>query len=77
MGAGQWRRRYGATALNRAGRRGVQRNAAASAGACGDVSSAPALERAAGLSEAGLSDASAWALARLASPGGVRKDRGQ
>lgn len=75
MGAGQWRRRYGATALNRAGRRGVQRNAAASAGASGDFSSAPALERAAGLAEAGLSDASAWALARLAPEGGVRKDR--
>jgi epoxyqueuosine reductase QueG len=75
MGAGEWRRRYGATALNRAGRRGVQRNAAASAGACGDVSSAPALERTAGLAEAGLSDASAWALARLALPGGIRKDR--
>jgi epoxyqueuosine reductase QueG len=75
MGAGQWRRRYGATALNRAGRRGVQRNAAASAGACEDLASGPALERAAGLAEPGLSDASAWALARLASAGGVRKDR--
>jgi epoxyqueuosine reductase len=68
MGPGQWRRRYGATALNRAGRRGVQRNAAASAGACRDVSSEPALKRAAGLAEAGLSDASAWALARLVPP---------
>ncbi len=66
MGPGQWRRRYGATALNRAGRRGLQRNAAASAGACGDQSSLPALARAAGVSEPGLSDASAWALSRLA-----------
>jgi len=66
MGPGQWRRRYGATALNRAGRRGLQRNAAASAGACGDRSSLPALARAAGVSEPGLSDASAWALSRLA-----------
>ena len=30
MGRGEWRRRFGATALNRAGRRGLQRNAAAS-----------------------------------------------
>jgi epoxyqueuosine reductase len=66
MGPGEWRRRYGATALNRAGRRGLQRNAAASAGAAGDRSSLPALARAAGVSEPGLSDASAWALARLA-----------
>ena len=75
MGPGHWRRRYGATALNRAGRRGVQRNAAASAGACGDLASGAALQRAAGLAEAGLSDASAWALARLGSSGGIRKDR--
>ena len=74
MGGGEWRRRFGATALNRAGRRGVQRNAALSAGACADSSSGPALERAAGLGEPGLSDASAWALARLASRGGIRKD---
>ena len=66
MGPGQWRRRYGATALNRAGRRGLQRNAAASAGACGDRSSLPVLARAAGVTEPGLADASAWALSRLA-----------
>jgi epoxyqueuosine reductase len=75
MGPGEWRRRYGATALNRAGRRGVQRNAAASAGACRDLPSEPALRRAAGLSEAGLSDASSWALSRLAPAGDRRKDR--
>ncbi len=77
MGPGQWRRRYGATALNRAGRRGLQRNAAASAGACGDRSSLPALARAARISEAGLSDASAWALTRLAArdPALPRADR--
>jgi epoxyqueuosine reductase len=75
MGPGVWRRRYGATALNRAGRRGVQRNAAASAGACGDLSSEPALRRAARLSEGGLSDASSWALSRLPTPAGaMRKD---
>src|ERR1700693_738384 len=75
VGPGEWRRRYGAPALTRAGRRGVQRNAAASAGACADLSSEPALRRAAGLSEAGLSDASSWALSRLASAGVMRKDR--
>jgi epoxyqueuosine reductase len=69
MGPGEWRRRFGATALNRAGRRGLQRNAAASAGACGDRSSLPVLSRAAGVSERGLSDASVWALSRLAARG--------
>jgi len=66
MGPGEWRRRFGASALNRSGRRGVQRNAAASAGACDDSSTEPALRRGAAVSEAGLSDASAWALSRLA-----------
>jgi epoxyqueuosine reductase len=77
MGPGQWRRRYGATALNRAGRRGLQRNAAASAGACGDRSSLPVLARAAGVSEPGLSDASTWALSRLAAraPAADRADQ--
>src|SRR5215472_4916621 len=65
-GGGEWRRRWGATALNRAGRRGLQRNAAASAGACGDSSCLPALRRTARISEAGLSDAAAWAVDRLA-----------
>ena len=32
MGRGEWRRRYGATALNRAGWRGLQRNASAASG---------------------------------------------
>jgi epoxyqueuosine reductase len=68
MGPGEWRRRFGTTALNRAGRRGLQRNAAASAGACADSGSVPALRRAAAVSQAGLSDASAWALSRLAPP---------
>ena len=69
MGPGQWRRRYGRTALNRAGRRGLQRNAAASAGSAGDRRLLPALQRAAGAQEPGLSDAAAWAAARLASGG--------
>ena len=65
MGPGQWRRRFGATALNRAGRRGLARNAAASSGACGDRPLLPVLQRAAGVHEAGLSDAARWAAARL------------
>ena len=68
MGPGQWRRRYGATALNRAGRRGVQRNAAASAGSVGDRGVLPALPRAASLAEPGLADAAAWASRRLRFP---------
>ena len=66
MGPGQWRRRYGPTALNRAGRRGLQRNAAASAGSVGDRALLPALERAARVEEAGLSDAAAWAVSSFA-----------
>jgi epoxyqueuosine reductase len=69
MGPGEWRRRFGRSAFNRAGRRGVQRNAAASAGATGERSLAEQLERAARLTEPGLSDAAAWAGRRL-SPAG-------
>jgi len=65
MGPGVWRRGWGATALNRAGRRGVQRNAALSAGACGDRSALPALRRAAAVAERGLSDAASWAIRLL------------
>jgi len=68
MGPGQWRRRFGATALNRAGRRGIQRNAAASAGATNDCAVLPALARATDRSERGLADAATWARARLAAP---------
>ena len=66
-GPGQGRRRYGATALNRAGRRGVQRNAAASAGAAGDRGLLPVLARASRVAEAGLADAAAWASRRVLS----------
>jgi epoxyqueuosine reductase len=65
MGKGEWRRRFGKTAVNRAARRGLQRNAALSAGARADAACAPALRKAAGLQEPGLSDAARWALARL------------
>ena len=74
MGPGQWRRRWGATAVNRAGRRGMQRNAAASAGSSADSTCLPVLRRTARVSEAGLSDASEWAVGRLA---GARRERGE
>ena len=65
MGKGPWRRRFGKTAVNRAARRGLQRNAAASAGATRDAACEPALDRAARVQEAGLSEAAGWALRRL------------
>jgi epoxyqueuosine reductase len=65
MGKGAWRRRFGTTAVNRAARRGLQRNAAASAGACLDSACRPALDRAAQVAEPGLADAARWALSRL------------
>ena len=65
MGKGAWRRRFGKSAVNRAARRGLQRNAALSAGARADASCLPALRRAAALEEPGLSDAARWALRRL------------
>jgi epoxyqueuosine reductase len=68
MGPGAWRRRFGESALNRAGRRGVQRNAAASAGAVSDRRLLPALERAAQVEEPGFSEAAAWAAGRLGAP---------
>ena len=79
MGPGAWRRRWGSTAVNRAGRRGMQRNAAASAGASADSVCLPALDRAARVREAGLSDAAAWALSRLrerSSPPGTERNSG-
>jgi epoxyqueuosine reductase len=68
MGKGPWRRRFGTTAVNRAARRGLQRNAAASAGATGDGTCGPALEKAARVEEGGLSEAAGWALRRLSLP---------
>jgi len=66
MGKGEWRRRFGATAFNRAGRRGMQRNAAASAGSVGDLGARDLLPEVA--SDSGLADAAGWARERL-SPG--------
>ena len=65
MGKGAWRRRYAKSAVNRSARRGLQRNAAASAGACGDASCRGGLEAAARMEERGLSDAAEWALKRI------------
>ncbi|PYQ35585.1 MAG: tRNA epoxyqueuosine(34) reductase QueG [Acidobacteria bacterium] len=73
MGKGEWRRRFGATALNRAGRRGIQRNAAASAGATGDRALLPALGRAAEIADRGFSDAARWAIDRLTPPPATSK----
>ena len=70
MGKGAWRRRFGTSAVNRAARRGLQRNAAASAGACRDASCRDALEAAAHVAEPGLADAARWALSRLGAPSG-------
>ncbi|MEO8348376.1 MAG: tRNA epoxyqueuosine(34) reductase QueG [Acidobacteriota bacterium] len=65
MGPGAWRRRFGATALNRAGRRGMQRNAAVSAGAARDASALPVLRRVGATSDHGLADAVRWASDRI------------
>ena len=65
MGKGAWRRRFGISAVNRAARRGLQRNAAASAGACRDGECRSTLGRAARVQEPGLADAARWALGRL------------
>jgi epoxyqueuosine reductase len=69
MGPGEWRRRFGATALNRAGRRGLARNAAASAGSTGEKALLPVLRSAAGVAERGLADAARWAAHRLETSG--------
>ena len=66
MGKGAWRRRYQSTAFNRAGRRGLQRNAACSAGALADTACLPALPSIAALPDRGASDAAGWAQTRLA-----------
>lgn len=65
MGKGAWRRRFGKTAVNRVARRGLQRNAALSAGARRDGACRTALAAAARVREPGLSDAARWALERL------------
>jgi len=67
MSRGEWKREWGATALNRAGRRGMQRNAAVSAGATGDSSCAASLTAVAGTSDRGLADGARWALEVLGS----------
>lgn len=65
MGPGRFRREFGATALNRAGRRGIQRNAAISAGCAGDASCRETLAAASAGGNAGFADAVRWALGRL------------
>jgi epoxyqueuosine reductase len=65
MGRGAWKRRFARTAVTRPARRGLQRNAAASAGARADVASFAALRDASRVEEAGLADAARWALDRM------------
>jgi epoxyqueuosine reductase len=65
MGKGAWRRRFGTSAVNRATRRGLQRNAAVAAALAGDRACLPALAAAARVAEPGLADAARWALGRL------------
>lgn len=71
MGRGGFRRAYGATALNRAGWRGLQRNAAVSAGCSTDAGLIRELAPIAASKDRGASDAARWALSRLspAAPG--------
>lgn len=65
MGPGGFRRAYGKTALNRARRRGIQRNAAISAGCHGDETARAGLDRASRADARELADAARWALDRL------------
>jgi epoxyqueuosine reductase len=61
-----FRARFRGTAITRAKRAGLVRNAALAAGNTGLRQSAPALRRLAGDADAGVRAAAAWALARLA-----------
>jgi epoxyqueuosine reductase len=65
MGKGAWKRKYGASALNRAGRRGLQRNAAISAGVSRDGAALPVLRQLTTAADPGLADAARWAAARI------------
>jgi epoxyqueuosine reductase len=65
MGKGAWRRRFGTSAVNRATRRGLQRNAAVAAAIADDRACLPALADAVRVAEPGLADAARWALGRL------------
>ncbi len=65
MGRGTFRRAYGATALNRAGWRGLQRNAAVSAGCQTDAGVVGGLGPIEASRDRGASDGARWALSRL------------
>jgi epoxyqueuosine reductase len=58
-------RRFGATPLARAGRRGLRRNAAVALGNGGSPAARPALERAAADADELVAEHARWALARL------------
>src|SRR5438874_9725817 len=61
----EFRRRYKGTALERAKRRGLARNAAVVLGNTGDASALPALERALSDPEPLVRDAAAWAISQI------------
>ncbi len=68
IGRGEFRRTYGATALNRAGWRGLQRNALVSAGCGSDAALSAGVRRAGACGDRGVADAARWALSRLPAP---------
>jgi epoxyqueuosine reductase len=70
LGEAEFRARFRTTALWRARRPGLLRNAAIVLANRGDRSAIPALERAASDSDPTVRDAAAWALARLREPDG-------
>ncbi len=61
----EFRRRFRGTALMRAKRRGLLRNAALVLGNCGDARALPALRKALGDPEPLIREAAAWAIARI------------
>ncbi|MEO8189389.1 MAG: tRNA epoxyqueuosine(34) reductase QueG [Acidobacteriota bacterium] len=65
MGRGEFRRAYGATALNRAGWRGLQRNAILSAGCEASAGISREVERTGACRDRGVADAARWSLPRL------------
>jgi epoxyqueuosine reductase len=66
LSEGEFRRRFRGTALWRARRRGLVRNAAIALGNLGDARALPALTRALDDAEPVIREAAAWALAQLA-----------
>jgi epoxyqueuosine reductase len=72
MSAEEFRRRFRGTALTRAKRRGLLRNAALVLGNAGDPAALPALRRARDDPEPLVREAAAWAIARIEEKAGER-----